>query len=258
MKFIFYVPNISIAEWIGLVISFFGTIATCIIAGYNIFFQKKIKKDEKRYRNEKFVEAIRMIAVKTDVIYQELPQKFITVFYSSSCQKDPRALLNDEDIAKLDTQISDLKNQLSIEHKMLLSHLKKNTDFLLIRKLEILLDLMGRYIFDFKNITKNIYYFDENKNKLNLKELIKIANSNNEYPSIDINNIDRNKLLEIIYNKLDEYYTSKKETIAFQKLIFSLDYINYDKQIKILDKWHNNIFSDYQIYKVLDHIIEDI
>lgn len=258
MKFIFYIPNISIAEWIGLVISFFGTIATCVIAGYNIFFQKNIKRDEKKYRNEKFVEAIRMIAVKTDVAYQNLQQKIEHVFIKAFHSKDPVALLNDEDVAKLDTQISDLKNQLSIEHKMLLSHLKKNTDFLLIKKLETLLDFMGMYIFDFKNITKNIYYFDENKNKLNLKELIKIANSNNEYPSIDINNIDRNKLLEIIYNKLDEYYTSQKETIDFQKLIFSLDYINYDKQIKILDKWHNYIFSDKQIYKELDRIIEEI
>ena len=257
MKFIFYVPNISIAEWIGLVISFFGTIATCVIAGYNIYFQKKIKKDEKRYRNEKFVEAIRMIAVKTDVIYQELPQKFITVFYNSSCQKDPRALLNDEHIEKIYTQISNLQEQISIEHKMLLSHLKTQNDFRLIKKLENILIQMTYIIITYKDITRNIYDF--NKNELNLCRFVSLLNKNDKEQSpIKIDNIDRTQIFEILCKSKIASFTQKKETIDPLKLIFSLDFNYNDKEFKILDKWHNDLYSDKQIYKELDRIIEEI
>ena len=255
MKFIFYIPNISIAEWIGLVISFFGTIATCIIAGYNIFFQKNIKRDEKKYRNEKFVEAIRMIAVKTDVAYQNLQQKIEHVFIKAFHSKDPVALLNDEDIAKLDTQISDLKNQLSIEHKMLLSYMKENRDFHLISMLERLLFFMEDITYHFKGIMKNIYYL--NKSELNLERFIKLANSNNEYPSINTNNIDRPTILKMIYEKLDEYYNPKNKTIDSLKLIYSLSWFN-DKVFDFLDKKYHDLYSDKQIYKELDRIIEEI
>ncbi len=257
MKFIFYVPNISIAEWIGLVISFFGTIATCIIAGYNIYFQKKIKKDEKRYRNEKFVEAIRMIAVKTDVIYQNLPQNFKSVFRRASRSEDPIALLNDEHLEKLDTQISDLKDQLNIERKLLLSHLKKNKNLSKITILEGLFVYMKMTMDIFKDITYYIYYLDQNKIRLDLDGFIKLANSKNKYPTINADNIDRNKILEIIHEKIEDYYTEKNKTIDPQELIFSLNSFGINR-LKSLEKLHNDIFSDYQIYKELDSIVEEI
>lgn len=257
MKFIFYVPNISIAEWIGLVISFFGTIATCIIAGYNIYFQKKIKKDEKRYRNEKFVEAIRMIAVKTDVIYQELPMKLATVFFKALYQKDPRTLLNDEHIEKIYTQISNLEEQISVEHKMLLSHLKTQNGFRLISKLENILIQMTYIIITYKDITRNIYYF--NKNELNLCRFVSLLNKNNKEQSpIKIDNIDRTQIFEILCKSKIASFTQKKETIDPLKLIFSLDFNDNDELFKILDKWHNDLYSDKQIYKELDSIVEEI
>ncbi len=257
MKFIFYVPNISIAEWIGLVISFFGTIATCIIAGYNIFFQKKIKKDEKRYRNEKFVEAIRKIAVETDVIYHELPQEIKHLFIKAYRIEDYDVLLDDEKIKKLDTQISNLKKQLYLEHKILLSHLKTNKAFQKISLLEVLFVYMEMVIDIFEDIIYYVYNLDKNRRRLNLEGFIKLANSNNEYPSINKNNIDRLTILRIIYKKQDEYYTKNNKTIDPLKLILSLKSSGNDRFEK-LEKYYHDLYSDKQIYKELDRIIEEI